>query len=375
MVACLPAGVAQAQQGAFQPLPPFVAAYEPQGVDERGIWMRADEDERELRDSPLVIKDQKLNAYIRGVLCKTVGDERCGAARIYVVRVAAFNASMSPNGTLQIWSGLLLRVRDEAELASVLGHEFAHFELRHSLRDFQQRRKASDIIAWAGFLGTGGALIQFSALGSFYSFGRAQEEAADLLSMRYLAASPYNPNCFADIWQRMMDESDATALGRKQRSTRYDRVAFFANHPTDLQRTSYLRKIAGPPRGDEGEAQYREGLGHWRGEFLGDQLKLNDFGGTDYLLGALASSGWTAELLVARGDLYRMRANPRDLVSASDFYRAAIVIEPDNADAYRGLGLALMRGQSLDEGREALRHYLVLRPDAADAAMISTLLQ
>lgn len=374
MIACVPA-VAQAQRGAVQPLPPFVAAYEPEGVDERGIWMLADEDERQLRDSPLLIKDQKLNAYIRGVLCKTVGDERCGAARIYIVRVAAFNASMSPNGTLQIWSGLLLRIRDEAELASVLGHEFAHFELRHSLKGFQNVRKASDIIAWAGLFGGSGVLVQFSALGSIYSFGRAQEEAADLLSMRYLAASPYNPNCFADVWQRLMDESDATALGRKQRSTRYDRVAFFASHPTNLQRASYLRGIAGPPRGDEGEAQYREGLGHWRGDFLSDQLKLNDFGGTDYLLNAMASSGWTPELLIARGDLYRMRGNPRDLVSAADFYRQAILMEPDNADAYRGLGMALMRGQSIDEGREALRHYLALRPDAADAAMISTLLQ
>ena len=87
-------GAAQAQG-----LPTFNNAYEPHSVDERGMWMMADEDERKLRDSQFVIGDPALNAYIRGVLCKTVGEDRCHGARIYVMRIAAFNATMSPNAS------------------------------------------------------------------------------------------------------------------------------------------------------------------------------------------------------------------------------------------------------------------------------------
>ena len=105
-------------------LPPFESNYQPNDIDEKGLWMLADEDERGLRDSKLVIHDVALNTYLHGVLCRTVGTDRCGSVRIYVERVPAFNASMAPNGTLRIWTGLLLRIRSEAELAAVLGHEF-----------------------------------------------------------------------------------------------------------------------------------------------------------------------------------------------------------------------------------------------------------
>lgn len=363
-----------AASGPKPSLPPFANAYEPRGVDERGVWMMADEDERTLRDSSFVIHDPALAAYVKNVLCRAVGAERCAGTRIYVMRVAAFNASMAPNGMMQVWSGLLLRARDEAELAAVLGHEFAHFEQRHTLLGYKHRRTMSNVAAWAGLLGgQTGAAVGTAAIGSIFSFNRDQEREADLLGERYVAVAGYDPHAFADIWTRTMDEADATALGRKQRSHRYDRVAFFADHPTDLERAGYLRKLAADGTGDTGEAAYRAALSKWRSEFLADQLKLNDFGGTEYLLGQLAAGGWTEDLLFARAELYRSRGNPRDLSSAAGFYRQAIALNPSRAESYRGLGLSLLRGGDDAQGGVALKQYLVLKPTAPDAAMIATL--
>ncbi|MEN2785167.1 M48 family metalloprotease [Sphingomonas qilianensis] len=382
---CLVSTVQAVAKDAIPAVPPYVAAYQPQGVDERGVWMIADEAERSLRDSKTLIGDTALNAYLRDVLCRTVGADRCGGVRLYVVRQALFNAFMTPNGTMVVYSGLLLRVRDEAELAAVLGHEFAHFELRHTLRGFQHTRSATDIGAWAGLLAAGARtygtaqsyqMIQLSAIGSIFSFNRDQERQADLLSMAYLKASPYDPRCFADIWLRLMDEADATARGRRQRSKRYDRTAFFATHPPTLERATYLRDLATVMNkpGEDDAPRYDAKLAAWRRQFLADQLKLNDFEGTDYLLGELARSGWTADLLFARGELYRARGNPRDLVAAASFYRDAIGQDPANAEAYRGLGLAQLRSRD-PAGGDALRKYLAMRPDAPDGAMISTLVQ
>jgi predicted Zn-dependent protease len=362
------------------PLPPYAGAYQPQTVDERGAWMTADEVERAVRDSQFVIGDAALQGYVRRVLCRTVGEDRCRGVRIYVVRVPAFNANMMANGTLQIWTGALLRMRNEAELAAILGHEFAHFEQRHIIRGFRQQRSATDAMAWMGVAGAfgGGSTValQVSILGSIFTYGRAQETEADLLSARYMARSGYDLRCFADIWERLMGEADATALGRRQRSHRYDRVAFFASHPTELDRATYLKAEAAklPPGGETDEAAWAAAMKPWRAGFLADQLKLNDFGGTEYLLGELARGGWTEDLLFARGELYRARGNPRDLVAAADFYRQAIALDPAHAESHRGLGLALMRAQAVEEGRAALRRYLELSPQAGDAPMISMML-
>jgi hypothetical protein len=194
--------------------------------------------------------------------------------------------------------------------------------------------------------------------------------------MAYLKASSYDPRCFADLWGRVMDEADATARGRRQRSTRYDRVAFFATHPATLERATYLRElaIAMDKSGEDGRARLDAAMVAWRPQLLADQIKLNDFEGTDYLLGELAGAQWTADLLFARGELYRSRGNPRDLVSAAGFYHAALEQEPSNAEAYRGLGLAQMRSRD-PAAADSLRRYLAMKPNAADSAMISTLIQ
>ena len=172
-----------------------------------------------------------------------------------------------------------------------------------------------------------------------------------------------------------MDESDATAIGRGQRSHRYDRVSFFASHPTELERAATLRAMAGKDgdEGEDGEDAYAAAMAKWRPIFLADQLKRNDFGGSEYLLGQLAAHGWTPDLLFARGELYRMRGNPRDLVAAAGFYQDAIAKGSADPLARRGLGLSLIRSGQPDQGRVALAEYLKLSPNCEDAAMLRSL--
>jgi beta-barrel assembly-enhancing protease len=360
--------------------PPYFPAYEPRTVDERGLWMEGDELERKIRDSQLLIRDEELGSYVRQVLCNTVGSDRCKGVRIYILQAPSFNASMLPNGSMIIQSGLLLRMKNEAELGAVLSHEFAHYELRHSLSAFKRTRSASDVMSWVGVAGglsgVNTGLLQLSLIGSVFQFNRQQEEHADLLGLKYLAKSSYPASSAAPIWERLMAEQDASAAGRKRTAKHRYSASLFATHPTDLTRATYLRTAAAKigDSGDPGEASYRAAVGKLLPGFLSDQIKLNDFGGTEYLLGQLASShGWSPDLLFARGELYRQRGNPRDLVSAAQFYSEAIAKGYAAPEARRNLGLSLLRSGQPAEGRVALTQYLKLKPNASDAPAISAL--
>lgn len=369
-------------------VPTYTGAYQPQGTDERGLWAMDDEDERRLRDSRSLVRDEALNSYVRSVLCKTVGDQRCKAVRLYIVKVPAFNASMSPNGTMRVYTGLLLRVRNEAELASVLGHEFAHFELRHTLADYRRARSGSDLLAWSALLGAIAARmgsqtrtdqqdLQISVLGSIYHFKREDERASDRLGFAYMASAGYRSAAAADVWRGVMNEADRSAQSRGRPVQRYQNVAFFATHPTSLERADTLSLLANRIPG--GEIENTEGfnaaMAPWRRSFLEDELAGGDFGAVDYLLDRLAGEHWSADLLYAKAENFRVRGNPRDLVSSTTYYRDALVKDPTFDDAYHGLGLALIRTGNVSEGREALKNYLARKPQAPDAPMLRMMLK
>lgn len=378
------AGAAPRPGSKVQPAPlppPYAGAYQPQGVDELGLWSEDDERERKLADSPLRLRDEALNAYVKRVLCAAIGTDRCNAVRIYVVRVPVFNASMTANGTMTVYTGLLLRTRDEAELASVLGHEFGHFERRHVLEGFKARRKSGDLLSWASVLAAMGGTrqgyqtfgdLQWSVLGGLSRFGRDQEREADLLSLGYLNASRLRPQAASRVWRNLILEQEASAHARGLRKPDVDHVAFFASHPPNGERADYLYQLAAPDGAgrDEGAERYAAAMQPWLPVFLDDQIKLNDFGASDFIIARLAEGGWSAALWRARGDLYRTRGTQRDLMNAADFYAKAVALDPALAEAQRGLGLALVKTGRAGEGRTALQRYLALRPDAPDAATI-----
>jgi hypothetical protein len=364
--------------------PPSSAGYVPQDKLEQGLWFEMDEQERLLKQSKFVVTDPALNQYVRGVLCRTVGDERCKATRLYIVRTPAFNASMAPNGTTIVYTGLLLRMRDEAELAAVLGHEFTHFEQRHTLRLFRDIRGKTDALSWLSFIPIPyvGMLSQIALIGGIYAFSRDMEREADAGSLQEMARAGYDPLAASAVWEQLGAELDATAKARGHKSEKDRNGGMFATHPKSTERMATLRDKAlamaqaGPGR--RRTEEFRAALKDWWPRLIDDQIKLQDFGGTEYLLGTLAGSdpaGWTPELRYAQGELHRSRGAPGDFEAAIAAYQAAIASGAALPETWRGLGLAQLRLGQRDAGKAALKAYLAKRPDAEDALVLGAMVE
>ncbi len=354
--------------------------YQPVDADERGLWMQVDEYERQMKTSNFIIRDAALNAYVRQVFCRTVGQGECRGVRIYIVRTPYFNASMAPNGMMQVWSGLFLRTRNEAQLAAVLGHEYMHYHARHSVKGFRDAKNKTNAMAWMSIIPFGGlaaagaiTVAQVGMIGSLYANTREMEREADAGSLPLLAKAGYDPRAASRIWGQILAEADATAAERKQK--RRKDGGMFATHPASAERQAELTKqaaaLASPTAVAENAAEYRAALAPWWADLIDDQVKLNDFGATDLLLGQLASAGWTGDLLYARGELYRARGAPDDFAKAAGFYRDAVAKGGAPVEVYRGLGLALLRSGDASGGREALKAYLERAPQAKDRAMMA----
>lgn len=354
--------------------------YQPVDADERGLWMQVDEYERQMKTSNFIIRDPALNAYVRKVFCRTVGEAECRDVRIYIVRTPYFNASMAPNGMMQVWSGLFLRTRNEAQLAAVLGHEYMHYHARHSIKGFRDAKNKTNAMAWMSIIPFGGlaaagaiTAAQVGMIGSLYANSREMEREADAGSLPLIAKAGYDPRAASRIWAQIRAEGDATAAERKQK--RRKEGGMFSTHPTSADRQADLDKqaatLASPTAVSENAAAYHAALAPWWADLIDDQVKLNDFGATELLLGQLASGGWTGDLLYARGELYRSRGASDDFAKAAGFYRDAVTRGGAPVEVYRGLGLALLRSGDTLGGQAALKTYLERAPLAKDRAMMA----
>ena len=352
---------------------PMRAIYVPQDKDERGLWMQVDEEERNLKNSNFVIRDPALNAYVHRVFCRTVGSD-CESLRLYIVRTPYVNATTSPNGMIQIWSGLFLRTRDEAQLAAVLAHEYVHYREHHVIKLWRDLKAKSGTATFMMMFGIVGGVLALAQLSSIFTFSREQESEADGGSIALLRDAGYNPAAATRFWEQIRAEADATAVARNVKSRKDKNGGIFATHPPTAERAAALKALADKAAGgqaERGAESYAAALAPLWASFIDDQIKMNDFGGTEFLIGYLANQGWTPSLNYARGELYRSRGRPDDLTSAVGFYRQATGSDTCPAEAWRGLGLSLLRSGAVDEGKAALKTYLTRRPEASDRAVIA----
>lgn len=334
--------------------------------DEGGLWAMMDREEQRVRRSPLRIRDEALLGYLTQLVCR-LGGEHCADVRVYVVRAPHFNASMAPNGMLQLWSGLLLRVENEAQLASVLGHELGHYLQRHALERMRDLRGRAGLAQFVGLFGLVGLVGQLALIASAYGFSRDHERQADRIALALMRQHGYDTRQAGLIWGQLLAEVRATPGNDPTKES-----ILFATHPPSAEREASLAELtAADPQGDLGEQRWRRAILPLRPMLLDDELKRAHPHETvalmDRLLARERGDGW---LLHTRGEARRQRGEPGDVEQALADFDAAVAATDAPAAAHRGRGDALLALGRRPDAKDAWQTYLNRAPDAADAALV-----
>jgi predicted Zn-dependent protease len=346
--------------------------------DEASIWLLMERVEAQLKTAGNRLKDEKLNAYIRDVTCRVTGPH-CKDVRSYTLRIPAFNATMYANGMTTVWTGLLLRVRNEAQLAAVIGHEAGHFLRRHSLQRMRNLIDQTNTFMFIQFALAGagaGAMNNILALavsGNIAAFGRDNEREADGYGILLASKAGYDPREAAKIWQQLERERKAD----KDHSRSF---SFLSSHPTSEERAQALTVLGKKfiaPRMEIGRERFLEAVLPIRAKLLRDELHLRQFDKFSTLLDIMMEDGANmAELHYFKGELHRLRQNEGDAKIALASYRAAKAAQGTApADIDRSMALAYRQLGQADDSRAALQRYLTANPKAKDAAMIRQMLK
>ncbi len=196
--------------------------------------------------APLV-PDAELQRYVNRVgLWVAMQSERPGLPwRFGVIDSSDVNAFAMPGGTILITAGLYDRLRDESELASVLGHEIAHVVQKHHVKAIQGAMGREFATEIAGEMAgqSNNELVRrfgdkaFRAGTEVLARGldKKDEYDADQRGMVLAARAGYNPFGLAGVLQTL-DSADVSDK----------RVALlFSTHPTPASRIERLEALVG----------------------------------------------------------------------------------------------------------------------------------
>jgi predicted Zn-dependent protease len=161
-----------------------------------------------------------------------------------VIQENQLNAFCLPGGKVVVYTGILPVCRNDAGLATVMGHEIGHALAHHGAeRMAQQQMVKSGQIAIAGQFGNmdPGTQQQLYAIlnaganvGLLLPFSRSHESEADKIGLYLMATAGYDPHEAAEFWKRMEASSS--------RSGGSAPPPYLSTHPGHEQRASQLRE-------------------------------------------------------------------------------------------------------------------------------------
>ena len=373
-----------AASGCSQRVTPFGPGYivNP-NEDERRLWETSVADSEAIKASGKLYRDAELETYLNSVLERLLGEHRKAylplRPRVYILDSPTVNAFAWPHGDIYVHTGLLGRIRNEAQLTMLLGHELTHGTHRHAHQRLKHAYASSGANAYIGVLAAlGGGNIQrlvaglskLMTLASISGYGRDKEEEADNVGLTLMAQAGYDPHEGGKMFVRMRDATDS-----KDRGWNF----FYATHPKMKNRVKSCKKLVAqmPPEllaeakvtGVERYLDVALRLVHEEVERHIVQGKFELAGETlDFLRDARPQD---AKTHAYRGELCRARGNEGDSDQARQAYETALKLDPREPLALRGLGLLCLR---LGDEQNAIRYlqaYLAEAGDAVDARFIA----
>ncbi|MEM6845962.1 MAG: M48 family metalloprotease [Bacteroidota bacterium] len=149
---------------------------------------------------------------------------------------STLNAFAAPGGYVYVYTGLIKYLDSEDDLAGVLGHEIAHADLRHSMRNIQRQYGINILLSL--LLGDDANQLtqiaaQLAAGAAGLSFSREFEREADAASVEYLSQTPYNCAGARSFFQKLTEDGKTSGI-----------PTFLSTHPNPSNRFENITQKA-----------------------------------------------------------------------------------------------------------------------------------
>lgn len=380
-------------------------------ADERALWSQAEKEEQALLKRARVYDDPLLEEYLGGVADRLLPDQVRAAGgpgiKVGVIRDPTLNAFALPNGKIYIHTGLLSRLENEAQLATILGHELTHVTHRHALRFARDARtkqtlytvgaiaasigvavaagssaRSGDYVGTAVLSQTANAVLglglTLATVAAIQGYGRDLEREADQAGLKQLVRAGYDPAEAPKVFTLLLAESGDRGPVE---------TFFFGSHPRLQERIETTTGLVNRKYAEaSGQAQRIRQTEVFE---LRTRTVVRENAYEDVRMGRFALAQRQLDRVLAvtprdpiahvyYGDLHRLRSQrarsldgkKAEARQALTRYEQAVALDPSLPDPWRQLGFLHYQEKDRERARRAFEQYLALKPDAADADRI-----
>jgi beta-barrel assembly-enhancing protease len=182
-----------------------------------------------------IYSNQAINDYINQIgqqLAKT--SERPDIPYTFqVVDDDSINAFATMGGYVYVNTGTITTADNEAELASVIGHEIGHIVARHSVEQMRDRAISLGLLSAAG-LDRSDAVNIGVELAVSRPNSRSDELEADRLGLENITKAGYAPTGMLGFMQKLLEQGGGSTPG------------FLSTHPATSERIKILQQLIDP---------------------------------------------------------------------------------------------------------------------------------
>jgi predicted Zn-dependent protease len=315
------------------------------------------------------VQDLKLNDYVSKTSLKLAGlTHRPQMPYSFrVVNANYVNAYAFPGGTIAATRGIMLKMRNEGELAALMGHELGHVNARHTAEIMSKSQLTNLVVGGLSVYvsantGYGDLASQLGMLGSgalLASYSRDNERQADSLGMEYMVKAGYGPDGMVGLMNIL------NTLSKGKHSTA---ELLFSTHPMSSERyntavNTARKTYAGAKRQPLYSERYMDhtaGLRRIQGPIeemqKGEaQMGKKNYGAAEELFTKAlkkAPKDYTGLVLMAKCQLAQKKTDP-----AERYLETARQVYPQEAQAHYLDGFVKIKKKKYDAALERLGTY------------------
>lgn len=350
--------------------------------DERRLWNRSLEEQQRLDSSTSLYGNPDWVAYVNQVAQRLIPEDVKGKdfhIQIRVIKNPLLNAFAYPQGVIYVHTGILAKMENEAQLATLLGHEMTHALRRHAIQNMRSVKNKTAV--FAGFqvltlpFGLVGSLANLlGAVGTMAAvtgYSRDLESEADQNGLALMVRAGYNPNEAPKLFEHLKKDVE------EQKVTE---PFFFGTHPRLQERIENYRTLLESTytgaKGETGADRFMAKIVPLLLDNAELDIAMGRFQSAEKgLARALEKEQENAQAHYYLGEVFRQRAQEGDQEKAEKEYGLAVNYNPMYAQPHKGLGLLAYKQGLKEKARVELSKYLSLAPSTEDRGYIEQYLQ